>query len=83
MSMNVSGRKSRKRNQELLHQLYQPSSDVDDEMFGDETAKTILFQNEDLPLLLNEASNFYAHGKLDYDEQLMRSPFFWHQITVR
>lgn len=81
--MSVSGRKQRKRNREMLDSLLQPSDDLMDESICEETAKTILFQNGEIPLLLNEASNYYAYGKLDYDEQLIGSANFWHQITVR
>lgn len=72
---------NRKRKQQMLASVLDQSSYNDDESSAG--SKKILFQNGEIPLVLNkQASNFYSVGRCDYDEYLIGSPDWWHQIFV-
>lgn len=80
--MSFNRKNSRKRNRDELNSLVESRGDSEDEMRDRKAVQTILFQNEDLPLILNERSSYFTSGKTNYDEELIGADNFWHQIIV-
>lgn len=76
---------SRKRKEILLNNLLdQQKSDDEDGPANDKDK--ILFQNKEVPIILNNKSstnaNYYSFGKCQYDERLIGAADQWHQIFV-
>lgn len=80
--MSFNRKKNRKREREILQSLESHQHDSEDEVMRENDGKTILFQNNDVPLILSRESNYYTYGKTDCDEGLINAAFFWHQIIV-
>lgn len=77
----MNGRKSRKRNFEALTSM---ANDVDsDEEDEDEKGlKTVSFQNGETSFIVKESAYLYTFGKTNFNEELLGSPDYWHQVIV-
>lgn len=71
----------RKRKLDELDNLVNNPQLYDEE--EDSRAEEISFQNGETSLILRQALGYYSAGKCDYDENLIGSSRYWHQIIVR
>lgn len=77
-SVPYIGKKRRKMNLELETMLEESKSAVECE----KSELVISFRNGEDSFVVGEALNIYTFGNSDYDEQLIGSPDYWHQIIV-
>lgn len=75
------GNRKRKRDRDLQRLLQEPIVDSKHQI-REKRELQISFQNGEDSFIVGEASDCYTHGKCDFDEQLIGSPDFWHQIIV-
>lgn len=77
------GGNKRKRRQEDLDSLLQPTSATNNEdRVKDKNEKKIEFHNGEQPITINATHMCYTYMKCNYDDQMIGSPSFWHQILV-
>lgn len=77
------GGNKRKRRQEHLDSLLQPTSATNNEdRVKDKNEKKIEFHNGEQPITINATHMCYTYMKCNYDDQMIGSPSFWHQILV-
>lgn len=74
-----SGSKRRKRDRDLVERLLEESRS---QQVNEWKKLTISFQNGESSFDIGEATNYYTYGKCDYDDDLIGSPDYWHQIIV-
>lgn len=69
----------KKKRSELDDLVNNPQLSDDDE---DNRGEKILFENGETPLVLKQPLRYYSAGKCDFDEILIGSKLYWHQIIV-
>lgn len=81
-SSNLST-KQRKRQRDMLNTMvHQSNRSNSGEMDGNDEIE-VVFQNGESSLKLRKCFATYSHGNcFNYDEEMIGSPDYWHQVTV-
>lgn len=73
----------KKRKQDDLASLVESARISENEtLFDGRSAQRVLFEHGQTEIVVNDGTKFYSHKKCDYDERLIGSPRYWHQIIV-